>query len=1351
MAQARNRIVNLFTGQLGYQHVSELGLDPTAEQLNQQLRAFCTSPTRHPDDLVAVYIAAHGEVLEDGDHVLLTSDADPEDIDDALPTVTLARKMLRGTRVRRLLLLLDTCYSGQGGSELVVSALTGMKRLWGMQSGSGFVVVTSAQPHQQADAGAFPWLMEQAITSLATAGHGPPTLSLSAVVQQMNDHPDRPGHQHIGWDGIGLTGTLPPFLANPRHDVRLTEVDLALQQRIEWEQQADRREVEYRTRLRVRAMGHSDAGRMDWWFSGRHQALADITRWLTAVTSQPDVQPQGWFSRPALAVTAAPGSGKSAVLGLIAAVTDSDRRPTVPLDGMGLPSRVIPPEGVIDVSVYAQNLTNAQVLQGISAAACVRAATVSELLDALPVRSRPFTVLIDALDEAATPDTLCSNLLLPLIEHHQGRIRLLLGTRPHLLSRLGLVREEQIDLDSDLYADPEALGLYTIRNLIEAHPSSPYLTCSRRLRQAIANEIATAASRSFLVARITAGTLAAATGVPDPTDADWRASLPKLPGEAMHQDLTERLGHDADRAAHLLRPLAFAEGQGLPWEDLWAPLASAISECAYTDEDLLWLRLQAGAYIVEAMEAGRSAYRLYHQALAEHLREDCDSAAVHAAFTRTLLTRIPISPDGTRDWSRAHPYTLRYLASHARNAGLLDELVMDPEYLVNACPDGLVPHLAALKSGPPRVPAAVYAMGIGALRDADVAERRQILALDAARYNSPSLLTALNDRAADHAWIPVAATGSSLSPALRNILTGHAEKVTTVACTDLDGRPVAVTGSNDHTVRVWDLTTGRSVGQPLSGHTSWVTAVACTELDGRPIAVTGSDDKSLRVWDLSSNRAFGPPLTHEQDVLGVYGVTAVACSERNGRRIVVASYGELMWVWDLATRQPIMGPFGSHNSDVSALACSRVEDRPVVVVCSDDNRTWVLDLTTGLSVGQPLTGHNSKVTGVACTELDGRPVAVTGSLDRTVRLWDLATRRPVGEPLTGHAEGVSTVTCADFFGRPVAVTASDSQVRVWDLTAMRPIGQPLSGHTSWVTAVACTEVDGWPVAVTGSNDHTMRVWDLTPMRPIGQPLTGHDHYVTAMACTNLDGRPVAVTASAWDPTLQVWELTTMRPTGQLTVTGHDNYIGAVACTHLDGWPVAVTSSNDHTMRVWELTTMRPTGQPLSGLDHHVTAVACTELDGRPVAVTGSIYDSTVRLWDLTTMRPIGQLTLTRLVTAVACTELDGRPVAVIGSIHDPTVRLWDLTTMRLTGQLTLTGDVTDLACTHLDGQPFVITVSNDWSGLRLWDLRRRKERGKVRLPARPSSVAVTGDGLIVASFEKDIAVFRRSLPILESG
>ncbi|PZS40649.1 MAG: hypothetical protein DLM62_01780, partial [Pseudonocardiales bacterium] len=44
-------------------------------------------------------------------------------------------------------------------------------------------------------------------------------------------------------------------------------------------------------------------------------------------------------------------------------------------------------------------------------------------------------------------------------------------------------------------------------------------------------------------------------------------------------------------------------------------------------------------------------------------------------------------------------------------------------------------------------------------------------------------------------------------------------------------------------------------------HTDGVVAVATTTLDGRQVAVTGSDDDTVRVWDLGTGRPIGDPLT----------------------------------------------------------------------------------------------------------------------------------------------------------------------------------------------------------------------------------------------------------------------------------------------------------------------------------------------------------------------------------------------------------------------------------------------------------------------------------------------------------
>ncbi len=76
---------------------------------------------------------------------------------------------------------------------------------------------------------------------------------------------------------------------------------------------------------------------------------------------------------------------------------------------------------------------------------------------------------------------------------------------------------------------------------------------------------------------------------------------------------------------------------------------------------------------------------------------------------------------------------------------------------------------------------------------------------------------------------------------------GHQGSVIAVAITP-DGRRV-VSGSDDKTLKVWDLETGRQE-RTLEGHQHSVYAVAITP-DGRRV-VSGSADKTLKVWDLET-------------------------------------------------------------------------------------------------------------------------------------------------------------------------------------------------------------------------------------------------------------------------------------------------------------------------------------------------------------------------------------------------------------------------------------------------------------------------------------------------------------------
>ncbi|GAA2438393.1 hypothetical protein GCM10010191_61940 [Actinomadura vinacea] len=245
-------------------------------------------------------------------------------------------------------------------------------------------------------------------------------------------------------------------------------------------------------------------------------------------------------------------------------------------------------------------------------------------------------------------------------------------------------------------------------------------------------------------------------------------------------------------------------------------------------------------------------------------------------------------------------------------------------------------------------------------------------------------ITELNGR-------PVAVTGNwddGLS--VRDLLSGEAIgrpfavqeslSIQAVACTMLDGRPIAlITGESGAAVRRWDLSSGEPI-QPLSTGSEpaepWgaepMLAVACTELDGRPVAVAGGQSAEVWVWDLASGEPIGKPmaghLKWSWEAVGkpnlgtkLY-IGALTCTRLDGRPIAVTG-GEDGTVrrWDLATGREIGGPrIAGPLSDgkkeaIVSVACGDLDGRAIVVSGAQDRTVRVRDLATGDQLGPELT------------------------------------------------------------------------------------------------------------------------------------------------------------------------------------------------------------------------------------------------------------------------------------------------------------------------------------------------------------------------------------------------------------
>ena len=103
-----------------------------------------------------------------------------------------------------------------------------------------------------------------------------------------------------------------------------------------------------------------------------------------------------------------------------------------------------------------------------------------------------------------------------------------------------------------------------------------------------------------------------------------------------------------------------------------------------------------------------------------------------------------------------------------------------------------------------------------------------------------------------------------------------------------DGR--IVTGSDDHTARIWEAADGRELAR-LAGHAARVRSVAVTP-DGTRI-VTGSLDNTARIWEAASGRELARLAGHDGPVWSV-AVTP------DGTRIVTGSSDNTARIWEAA-------------------------------------------------------------------------------------------------------------------------------------------------------------------------------------------------------------------------------------------------------------------------------------------------------------------------------------------------------------------------------------------------------------------------------------------------------------------
>ena len=206
-----------------------------------------------------------------------------------------------------------------------------------------------------------------------------------------------------------------------------------------------------------------------------------------------------------------------------------------------------------------------------------------------------------------------------------------------------------------------------------------------------------------------------------------------------------------------------------------------------------------------------------------------------------------------------------------------------------------------------------------------------------------------------------------------------------------DGRVIAAGPQETNHVTLWDAASGQVIGRPIITNppgTGGAQKISFSP-DSKRIVVPGARG-TVGIWEVATGRRVGEPLA-------IGSVDVAAAIFAGGGRMVIASddSGSVSMV-DVETGRPIRPPLSVGNVPADSLDLS--PDGRLVAAASYEGSVHVWDVKTGVPYGSPLTADTSPVNDVEFSA-DGR--TLVSSHLRSAVVWNVSGEQVIGEPLGG--------------------------------------------------------------------------------------------------------------------------------------------------------------------------------------------------------------------------------------------------------------------------------------------------------------------------------------------------------------
>ena len=285
----------------------------------------------------------------------------------------------------------------------------------------------------------------------------------------------------------------------------------------------------------------------------------------------------------------------------------------------------------------------------------------------------------------------------------------------------------------------------------------------------------------------------------------------------------------------------------------------------------------------------------------------------------------------------------------------------------------------------------------------------------------------------------------------------------TTHCTSMaDGGNLAITGSADSCICIWDLKSP-PVSQTSKYHNSDTLTVTISPCG--MYAVSGGADSIIIVYDLDSMEIL-------KELCGHQGAVNHVVVMRDSKHLLSASSDGWIYLWNGETEE-VVRTFHDQktSSQVNCIAISA--DSELLMSGNEDGKVIFWSMKTGQFL-KLFNNHKSAIVSVAFAQSPTAKYIISASRDGQVCMRDFHTAKIILSKQT-HTDDL---LCLDVSG-DASLYATGSKDRACHIISL-PDGSLVSvptGHKGSVRAVRLLQAG--KLCITASEDSTLRLWDVS--------------------------------------------------------------------------------------------------------------------------------------------------------------------------------------------------------------------------------------------------------------------------------